>query len=477
MKNKLKKEIKIGFLIFGFITFLTNCEHDNFNQEHANRQAPESPPFITTNLSINEVQQNQKVISILNGLNEGIKNIKSNESNKEVYSSIYDFIIDTDYVTYIENEDGSYHSYTFPIFRTNSNGFTENLLLSFQPDGSYRVFIVSYDLTSLDKDSLLNGEEINLDDKTTFTEIDGTDLITDIFSKEYACGFNTELICYETPCEIDGCWEPQWTGIECDSFVFFVECSGGASGVTTLGDESVSGGTSGVGASSGGNGSEIPNIDVTIPTIQPWESISICINGINEMGATDNTLLTPEMTSWLQTQPKSIVDTINSFLHVNDCNESSQELIIEYIENQLSFPYPHCSSFEFAQPFGENVRACAVTDLGDSFYAMAVNPDLSGGFYNIEINYPIIYFTMPTWMTNGEAATKTAEAVNLAFEDTIEWYQENPTVEDFVLGIQLDLFLQTRMNAIGGTWTLTPPFNIPSPAPFVTSIWGTGNCN
>lgn len=110
-------------------------------------------------------------------------------------SSVYDFYINTDYAKYLETADASYHSYTFLVVRSNETEGLENLMVSLQPDGSYKLILFTYTITEEEKTNLLNGTPVDLTNKVSKVEIDDDGLISDIFSKDDYC---TKLI--ETTC-------------------------------------------------------------------------------------------------------------------------------------------------------------------------------------------------------------------------------------------------------------------------------------
>lgn len=84
---------------------------------------------------------------------------------------------------------------------------------------------------------------------------------------------------------------------------------------------------------------------------------------------------------------------------------------------------------------------------------------------------------MPNWMTNGQAATNTAIAISNAFKSTQNWFGSNPDANEIQIGKFLDASINIQMAIFGGSMTYTEPFKIPSPAPYVTSLISTGNCN
>ena len=79
--------------------------------------------------------------------------------------------IDTDDVVYIEY--GPYHTYTFKINRENApaDAPVENLILSLEPDGTYKELLKTYNLTQSDRHQLSLGNGIDLHGKTTTTEL------------------------------------------------------------------------------------------------------------------------------------------------------------------------------------------------------------------------------------------------------------------------------------------------------------------
>ena len=139
----LKTALKLLVLltVIGFMA--TGCQKEDITNHHSNRQAPENPPFKVHKIFSDEISKNKSITNTLKSFEQELTKNRQSSQNKEVYSSEFDFTIETDYATYIENEDGSYHSYTFPIIRTEDNGLLENLLLSLKPDGSYKTFMVT----------------------------------------------------------------------------------------------------------------------------------------------------------------------------------------------------------------------------------------------------------------------------------------------------------------------------------------------
>ncbi len=195
--------------------------------------------------------------------------------------------------------------------------------------------------------------------------------------------------------------------------------------------------------------------------------------------------LTNEQLNFLNSSLYSF--TIKKYLENNKnpngtCNREANEFVKSAIEVLIAFPDANpflgadCRSFEYAKPPGALQRGCAVKDFDHRFYTAGVRPN--GNTYAGTIDIPIdrIYFTMPNWMTNGRAANLTAAAVTGAIKATDIHFFENPDITKFRLASFFEKQLKTQMALAGGSFsTSKPPFPIPHPAPYITSILGLSN--
>ncbi len=139
-----------------------------------------------------------------------------------------------------------------------------------------------------------------------------------------------------------------------------------------------------------------------------------------------------------------------------------------------------CRSFEYAQPPGALQRGCAVKNFNHRFYTTGMRSNGSPYYGEIDINTPIIYFTMPTWMANGNAANITAAAVTAAIKAADLYFFANPDVTKFKLADVFNDTLKAELAIVGGRFSSGAPFPIPSPAPYITSVLGISdpfNCN
>ncbi|WAC01893.1 hypothetical protein N7U66_18850 [Lacinutrix neustonica] len=114
MKTPFKLITKIAVICFAL--FLYNCESDNAidHEKTSNKNKPSS--YIKSKVTYEEVSKNTKLINQLETINQN----DSDSASKMVFLSNYAFYVDTDESNYLESLDGTYHSYTFPIYKTNN---------------------------------------------------------------------------------------------------------------------------------------------------------------------------------------------------------------------------------------------------------------------------------------------------------------------------------------------------------------------
>lgn len=123
------------------------------------------------------------------------------------------------------------------------------------------------------------------------------------------------------------------------------------------------------------------------------------------------------------------------------------------------------------------VKSAAVLKVDNTFYA-GRGSGLNYQVAQTYIVFPILYFTIPGYYPNGHGATQTAIAVDRATDATSNWYQNNTYASVYQLGNQWKAELKKQMAILlQGTVSPTPTFEIKNPAPFVSNISTTGNCN
>ena len=186
MKIKLKKSLRIASLFLGLLFVFTNCQKEGVSEStpQETTEAVDQSPYKISTIGTLEVQQNEVLSSRLNALEGSLAAQRNNQNtSREVYSSTHDFYINTSVSKYVENQEGTYHSYTFSVRRPQDNGLMENLLVNSQEDGSYKLYLVSYDLTSEERSDLLEGMEVDIENKYVVIEIENDGLTNNLFGR------------------------------------------------------------------------------------------------------------------------------------------------------------------------------------------------------------------------------------------------------------------------------------------------------
>lgn len=184
MKIRKLNFLKIGILFFGITILLWNCEKEEFEKEVVKKGN-----YSVSKINFSDIKQNTQLIQKLEKFSKRKKKEEINDTNtqnKDVYSSEYDFTINTDFINFVESRKGNYHSYTFPIEREIDNGLVENLLVSLKKDGSYDFSLISYNITQQEKLKLHYGEQVDLNNKVDIIKINN--VLDDYFSKTMYMG-------------------------------------------------------------------------------------------------------------------------------------------------------------------------------------------------------------------------------------------------------------------------------------------------
>lgn len=174
LKNTLMKHrLSLGMLSFLALLFLVFSCRNDYLLEHQHQEEIRQNGLTSKIISLSESKHKEK---LWNEIKESKSLLNKSFKNQSIFGKNISYgdsiTINTDHVIYIENGP-NYHTYTFKIERTNAlpDAPLENLLLSPLPDGSYKEFLVTYQLSAQEKSQLLNGNPVDTDGKTTIVEL------------------------------------------------------------------------------------------------------------------------------------------------------------------------------------------------------------------------------------------------------------------------------------------------------------------
>ncbi|WP_286925688.1 hypothetical protein [Flavobacterium sp. UBA4197] len=161
----LQKMKELGVLFsLCFVCVFSGCEKDTFEETFEKK----GNPLTIKKLPFESLKNNPALLHKLEQLNAK----KAAFFGKMVTDPIHNFSFDTEDVTYIEN--GSHHSYTFPIVRTVPGLYVENLVLNREEDGVYHAYITTYKLSR--EQVLRLGTVGSLNDKMTIRALPDFDM-------------------------------------------------------------------------------------------------------------------------------------------------------------------------------------------------------------------------------------------------------------------------------------------------------------
>lgn len=146
-KTKFKNLKLFAFLLL--LTFLS-CADDELHETSNSNAGIKS-----SKIKCNDFIKHTAAFNIVTDVNNN-QNAKNKNLNRSVTDTLNNFTIDTAEGIYLQY--ANLHSFTFPIHREIDNGKLENLVLSYQNDGSYKVKILKYDLTAQEKIDLENDQ-------------------------------------------------------------------------------------------------------------------------------------------------------------------------------------------------------------------------------------------------------------------------------------------------------------------------------
>ncbi len=346
MKKTISLHFKTMFILAIMALVVVSCQKDDAEGSTSKESSEQKSNFSVTRINESKVNENRDLLDRLSNLTEKVEQSRASNSNKSIYSSEDDFYINTNFATYLENTQTGYHSYTFPVFRTEQVDGVENVLLSLQEDGSYKAFLIVYALNAQERLDLENELNVDLTGKTTVYSLEDDSFVDEIFGKVLAPGDCVGILM----CPYGGNDHPAGQACidadrgdlylddsVCDDNAPGGDSSGGGSSPdgTSPGGDPGSGttgtGTTGGGQTNNGGSGGFGQSNSTIITIpQPWEEVVQCL-GLLSIDSTPNGF-TSEMADWLQVQPKNVAGAINALLQNDDCSEESQGFAVKAID-------------------------------------------------------------------------------------------------------------------------------------------------
>ena len=245
----------------------------------------------------------------------------------------------------------------------------------------------------------------------------------------------------------------------------------------TNGTDIDNGTTSGPGGTTEGNNNTDDDDGVTTSPVvtSDWDAVIRCINSPSATGDEDATTISVEAVENAGLAREEWA-ALNDYLQENSCSEEAQENVISHLIEEFAFPHPHCSSFEYANGLNGLVKSAAVIGIKELFVVYYIDGfDLKVKYVNVAL--PIMYFNMPSYLANGQAATLSALALEEAIDATDDYLDANPLTSQPVLEEIFKQNINLAMNTIQGSSSTVPSFPILNPAPYVTNFFTNGVCN
>jgi len=336
-----KKQLIILFLLIFTGIFIESCEKENENlhNETINEQSNNTNPYKVKWVSGQEISNNKPLFLKIGKLKS--QSNLAGRNGDSLPNLNYEFYIDIENVKYIENTDGTFHSYTFRIVRDSTSAVLENLVLSKSDSSDYSADIITYDVTSAEKDKLANGEYVDLSEKINYFSLD-TESNEDI-GKELHIVFdfdNVNVQCF-APITV----ESGATGWDDETYEA-VPCpweNGGGGNDNGNGDPGNTGGGNTGGGNNGdpgdpGNGGPTGNGGTGNNGSTSTSPIACrgggdCPEEFNpELQDFIQGLNTEQIAWWLNPENEGIVDEIEEFFNENGFTPENEEIVQEVID-------------------------------------------------------------------------------------------------------------------------------------------------
>lgn len=230
---KQKKTHFKKLLIFGIAFMLASCSEDLYDDT-----INENNSVVARKISMEDIQfkSNAKLVKSVANL----KQIQLDKSNsKYEYSEVYDFYIDEGNGVYLEKDN--LESYTFPVYKTETDSTITNIIFNKTPTGAYDVILGEYDILKSEFSDITAAELVQ-------SEVEYTNLVGRFRGPELIC---IEEYSYENANELVGAdGKPIFHWINTNSYCFWSSSDGGG-GSDGMGSGSSTGGNTGGGVLTG----------------------------------------------------------------------------------------------------------------------------------------------------------------------------------------------------------------------------------
>lgn len=215
---------------------LASCSEDLYDDT-----INENNSVVARKISMEDIQfkSNSKLVKSVANL----KQIQLNKSNsKYEYSEVYDFYIDEGNGVYLEKDN--LESYTFPVYKTETDSTITNIIFNKNPTGEYDVILGEYDILKSEFSDITAAELAQ-------SEVEYTNLIGRFRGPELICIETGEYVV--VPIEHGDLtgnfgYTTQW--VTTSSYCFWTSSSGGG-GSDGTGNGTNSGGNTGGGVLTG----------------------------------------------------------------------------------------------------------------------------------------------------------------------------------------------------------------------------------
>jgi len=144
MKQKLKNYLKLGILLLGISTLLTNCEKDTFDVNQSSINQKESIKI--SELNYNDLKDNTIFVEEIKRVMQSVKIDKKNSvgiQNRDWEDEDYNFTIDSSNIKQVQL--GNYSTYSMFITRDSINpNYFENLVIEIDSSNSSSAYMVKF---------------------------------------------------------------------------------------------------------------------------------------------------------------------------------------------------------------------------------------------------------------------------------------------------------------------------------------------